>query len=61
MNLENEIRDIISTKLNDGTIEKAVSEQLEKCINNVTENLFKSYGEVGKKIEEKLKKLWSQL
>lgn len=30
MNLENSIKDVITKKLEDGTVEKLVSEQLEK-------------------------------
>ena len=55
MNLENSIKDVISNKLADGTIEKLVSEQLEKGVTNALENLFKSYGDVTKIIEGKIK------
>lgn len=55
MNLENSIKDVISHKLEDGTIEKLVSEQLEKGVTNALENLFRSYGDVTKIIEEKIK------
>jgi hypothetical protein len=55
MNLENSIKDVISNKLADGTIEKIVSEQLEKGVTNALDNLFRSYGDVTKVIEEKVK------
>lgn len=55
MNLENSIKDVISNKLVDGTIEKLVSEQLEKGVTNALDNLFRSYGDVTKVIEEKVK------
>lgn len=55
MSLENNIKDVISKKLEDGTIEKIVSEQLEKGVANALESLFRSYGDVTKIIEEKIK------
>lgn len=55
MNLEKEINSIIEQKLNDGTLEKIVGEQFEKCIKNTTESLFQSYGDIGEKIKEKIK------
>ncbi|QUI24891.1 hypothetical protein HZI73_22450 [Vallitalea pronyensis] len=55
MNLENSIKDVITKKLEDGTIEQLVSEQLEKGVVNALDNLFRSYGDVTKTIEEKVK------
>lgn len=55
VNLENSIKDVISKKIEDGIIEKLISEQLEKGINNALENMFRSYGDVTKLIEEKIK------
>ena len=55
MNLEKEINGIIEQKLNDGTLEKIVGEQFEKCIKNTAENLLTSYGEIGGLIKEKIK------
>jgi hypothetical protein len=55
MSLETEVKDVINQKLNDGTIEKIISEQLEKGVSNAMENLFRSYGDVTKIIEEKIK------
>lgn len=55
MNLENSIKDVISKKLEDGTVENLVSEQLEKGVTNALDNLFRSYGDVTKVIEDKVK------
>lgn len=55
MNLENSIKDVISKKLEDGTIEKIVSEELEKGVTEALSNLFGSYGDATKVIEEKVK------
>lgn len=55
MNLENSIKDVITKKLEDGTVEKIVGEQLEKGVVNALDNLFRSYGDVTKVIEEKVK------
>lgn len=55
MNLENSIKDTIAKKLEDGTVEKLISEQLEKGINKVLESLLGHYGDVNKVIEEKIK------
>lgn len=53
MNLEDSIKDVIHTKLSDGTIERIISEKLEKGINDAMDDLFRSYGDVGKVIKEK--------
>lgn len=55
MNLENTIKDVISKKLMDGTVEQLVAEQLEKGITNALDNLFRSYGDVTKIIEDQIK------
>ncbi|WP_458123374.1 hypothetical protein [Paenibacillus sp. Z3-2] len=55
MSLENGIKDVINTKLEDGTVEKLIGEQLEKGVLNALDNLFRSYGDVTKIIEEKVK------
>lgn len=55
MNLENNIKDVITKKLEDGTIERIVSEQLEKSVSNALEDLFRSYGDVTKVIKDKVK------
>lgn len=55
MNLENSIKDVITKKLEDGVVEKLISEQLEKGVLNALDNMFRSYGDVTKVIEEKIK------
>lgn len=55
MNLENSIKDVITIKLEDGTVEKLIGEELEKGVTNALNNLFRSYGDVTKIIEEKVK------
>lgn len=55
MTLENSIKDTITKKLEDGTVEKLIEEQLEKGVVNALENLFRSYGDVTKIIENKVK------
>jgi hypothetical protein len=55
VNLENSIKDVIAKKLEDGSIEKLVEEQLEKGVKEALGNLFRSYGDVTKVIEEQLK------
>lgn len=55
MNLENSIKDVIGKKLEDGTIEKLIEQELEKGVVNALDSLFRSYGDVTKVIEEKVK------
>ncbi|MGM1044723.1 MAG: hypothetical protein ACQEXX_01115 [Bacillota bacterium] len=55
MTLENSIKDTISKKLEDGTVEKLIEQQLEKGVVNALENLFRSYGDITKIIENKVK------
>jgi hypothetical protein len=55
MNLENSIKDVISKKLEDGSIEKLVEEQLEKGVKNALDHMFGSYGDVTKIIETQIK------
>ncbi len=55
MNLENSIKDVITKKLEDGTVEKLVSEQLENGVNAALKDLFGNYGDVTKIIKEKVK------
>ncbi|WP_253200717.1 hypothetical protein [Clostridium sp. CF012] len=57
MNLENGIKDIIGKKLEDGTIEKLVSEQLELGIKRSLEDILGHYGDVTKIIEKKIKEV----
>lgn len=55
MNLENSIKDVISKKLVDGTVENLVEEHLQKGVTKALESLFGSYGDVTKVIEEQVK------
>lgn len=55
MDLETGIKDIISKKLEDGTVEKLIGEQLEKGIVKALDNILGNYGDVTKVIEEKVK------
>lgn len=57
MSLEANVKDVISKKLEDGTIEKIIQEQMEKGVTNAMENLFRSYGDVTKVIESKVKEV----
>lgn len=57
MNLEQSVKDVIETKLSDGTIEKIISEKLEKGVNEAMEDLFRSYGDIGKTIKDKVKEV----
>lgn len=55
MNLESSIKDVIIQKLEDGTVEKLIAEELEKGIKKSLESLFGHYGSASKVIEEKIK------
>jgi hypothetical protein len=55
MTMEQSIKDTITSKLEDGTVEKLIGEQLEKGVAHALDNLFRSYGDVTKVIEEKIK------
>jgi len=55
MNLEDSVKDVIQQKLTDGTIEKIIAAKLEKGINDAMDDLFRSYGEIGKAIKGKVK------
>ena len=57
MNLENSIKDVMSTKLEDGTIEKLIGEELEKGIVKALDSLLGSYGDVTKVIEKQIKEV----
>jgi hypothetical protein len=54
MNLEDSIKDVIQKKLSDGTVENIIAEKLENGIKVAMEDLFRSYGDVGKIIKEKI-------
>ncbi|MET3658141.1 hypothetical protein [Sporosarcina psychrophila] len=55
MNLESNMKDIVSTLLTDGTVEKMVEKHFEKCIENALNDLFSSYGDITKVVKEKVK------
>lgn len=55
MNIENGIKSVIETKLQEGIVEKLVAENLEKGINTAISNLMGSYGDITKIIEKKIK------
>ncbi|MHB0943430.1 hypothetical protein ACYCSU_17410 [Paenibacillus sp. ALE1] len=55
MTLENSIKDVIAKKLEDGTVEKLIEQQLEKGVVNALDNMFRPYGDVTKVIEEQVK------
>ncbi|ARC67302.1 hypothetical protein B14_200091 (plasmid) [Bacillus licheniformis] len=55
MNLENSIKDVISKKMQDGTVEEIVEKELVNGVTNAVGNLFRSYGDLTKIIEEKVK------
>ncbi len=55
MNLESSIKDVISQKLEDGTVNQIVEEQFVKGLNKSLESLFSSYGDVTRLIEKQLK------
>jgi hypothetical protein len=55
MSLENEIKDVISKKLEEGIVEKLVAEHLETGIKNALKDLLGSYGDVTKVIEKQIK------
>lgn len=57
MNIENEIKSVIETKLQEGIIEQLVAENLEKGINTALSHLMGSYGDVTKIIESKIKEV----
>lgn len=54
MNLENSIKDVIAKKLEDGTVEKLIAEELEKGIRKSLEDLFGYGGGAKKAIKEKI-------
>lgn len=54
MNLENSIKDVIAKKLEDGTIEKVIAEELEKSIRKSLDDLFSYGGSAKKVIKEKI-------
>lgn len=57
MDLENSIKNVIQQKLEDGTIETIIAAKLEKGVNDAMDDLFRSYGDVGKVIKDKVKEV----
>lgn len=57
MNMEKSIKDVITTKLDEGIIERLVAENLEKGINRSLENLLGSYGDITQVIEGRIKEV----
>jgi hypothetical protein len=55
VNLENSIKDVIAKKLEDGTVERVIAEELEKGIRKSLDDLFSYGGEAKKVIKEKIK------
>lgn len=53
-NIETAIKDIIREKLENGLVEKIVSEQLEKGISKAVEDIFSSWGSGTKTIKSKI-------
>lgn len=53
--LREEFISIIDSKLEDGTVERIFSTEFEKAIQSAVQDLFRSYGDVGKALTEKLK------
>lgn len=57
MTLENQIKDVISKKLTDGTVEKLIESRIEEGIDSALKELFGWRGEVAKVLESKLKEV----
>lgn len=55
MNLEESIVLAVKNKLKDGSIEKIISDKVEKGVNEVFDDLFSWHGDCEKTIEEKVK------
>lgn len=54
-NLETNIKDVISKKLEEGVVEQLIAEQLELGIKNALKDLLGSYGAITKVIEAQIK------
>jgi hypothetical protein len=57
MTIEGAIKDVITTKLEEGIIEKLVAETFEKGVRKALEDLLGSYGDVTKVIKDKIKEV----
>lgn len=54
MSIEKSIAEVFESKLNDGTIEKVIENEISKCVAKSIESLFGYNGEAKKVIDEKL-------
>lgn len=54
MTLDNGIKDVITKKLEDGTVEKLIEEQMQKAINNALDSLFGRCGDVTEVIKKQI-------
>lgn len=54
-NIEQSVKDCISKELDDGVIERAITKNLESCINETVNDLFRWNGPLKKCIEENVK------
>ncbi|WXR61209.1 hypothetical protein WG909_13040 [Peptostreptococcaceae bacterium AGR-M142] len=61
LNLESSVKDVISKKLEDGTIEMLIEKELEKGIQNALNSLFGRYGEVSEMLEKKIKEIMNPI
>jgi hypothetical protein len=57
MNLENGIKEVIDNAMNSGMIEKAIKDQMEKCVNKAVEEMFGNWGKATKIIEKKIEEV----
>ena len=57
MNLESAISGAIAAKMEDGTVERLVAENLERGINKALDSLFGGYGDMTRIIEAKIKEV----
>ena len=57
MNLEDKIKDVISKKLEDGTVEKVVEEKFKEGLNRAVEGIFSNHGDVTSIIRDKIKEV----
>ncbi|MGG1652240.1 hypothetical protein ABHN03_03830 [Paenibacillus sp. NRS-1775] len=57
MTIEQSTKDVIASKLQDGTVEKLVERNFEKSVDAALGDLFSSYGDITKIIKDKLKSI----
>lgn len=58
-NVEEAIAGAIDAKLKDGTVERLVSEAMEKCIKKALDDLIGHFGDINKTVKEKLQAVMS--